>query len=82
LVSFATGRSITLPTTWIVEQSGSAILSQGPDRCGCSTCTAFETAMTAAGETQQSEMAFLQAPLEERDDEALRDLFFSGFDRN
>ena len=38
--------------------------------------------MTAAGDTKKSEMAFLPAPLEERDDAALRDLFFSAFDGN
>lgn len=82
LVSFASGRSNSLPTTWIVEQTGSAILSQGPDRCGCPTCMAFETAVTMAGETEQSDMYLFQAPLEDRDDAALRDLFFSGFDGN
>jgi hypothetical protein len=38
--------------------------------------------MTAAGEARKNETGFLQAPLEEREEAALRDLFFSAFDGN
>ncbi|MFN9851274.1 MAG: dockerin type I domain-containing protein [Planctomycetota bacterium] len=41
--SFALDRAENAPTTWIVYRSGSnAVRREGPDRCGCPSCTGWD----------------------------------------
>lgn len=81
LLSFETGHNNSLPTTRVVEKSGPAIQSQGKNRFSDKSIAPFETTITSADETETSDALSLQTTLDDRDKVALRDLFFSAFDR-
>jgi hypothetical protein len=74
LHSFTLDKSENAPTTWIVYRSGSNVLErQGPDRCGCPSCTMwdavaseFDTSL-AAMDTDPSEDRILVGPFADVD---------------
>ena len=66
LRSFALDKSDNEPTTWIIYRSGTnPIRREGPDRCGCPGCTAWEQASSdyEAEKNGTSEELVLMGPL-------------------
>lgn len=61
--TFAMDKSENAPTTWIVYRSGSGVIQrQGPDHCGCPSCTLWDqigSEIDAASQATSSELVLM-----------------------